>query len=302
LTVPAYDKFMLPILQLLAEGKERSITEINEAMMKKFSLSAYDLNERNESGQTTFYNRVAWARTYMKKAGLLASTAAGRFKITPRGVEVLNKRPPEINLQFLLQFPEFKEFRAPTKLKGQRESQTTIPIEESQTPEEIISTNYAKHNAKLAEDLLDSIKGNSPKFFENLVLDLLVAMGYGGSRQDAEAVGRSGDGGIDGIVKQDKLGLDTVYVQAKKWDSSVPGDRIRSFAGSLEENKATKGIFITTSSFSEGAKKSVEALGKKIILIDGEKLTQLMIEHGIGLTSGLSYTVKRVDSEYFSEE
>ena len=302
MTVPAYDKFMLPILQLLAEGKERTIAEINDAMVKKFSLSPADLNERNESGQTTFYNRVAWARTYMKKAGLLESTSAGRFKITPRGVEVLNQRPPGINLQFLLKFPEFKEFRSPGKPRGQSETQATIPLEESQTPEEIISTNYAKHNAKLAEDLLDNIKSNSPKFFENLVLDLLVAMGYGGSRKDAEAVGRSGDGGIDGVVKQDKLGLDTVYVQAKKWEGPVPGDRIRSFSGSLDENKASKGVIITTSSFSEGARKSAQSIGKKIILIDGDKLTQLMIDHGIGVTSGANYTVKKVDSEYFFEE
>ena len=294
MTIPSYDKFMLPILRIAGDGKEHTTEEIDDSMVKEFSITQLDLSQRNESGQSTFRNRVAWGRTFLKKAGLLEATGIGRFRITKDGNRVLRERPPAITLNYLLRFPSFREFRTP-RSKGRNVVENDQPSEEIQTPEEILAANYEKYNSRLCEDLLDRIKSCSPEFFEDLVVDLLAAMDYG----DAKSVGRTGDGGIDGIIKQDRLGLDAIFVQAKRWQGTVPAKEIRAFAGSLELQKATKGVFITTSDFSDEARKHAEALGKRIVLIDGGKLAQYLIDYGIGVTEQVRYSIKKMDLDYF---
>jgi restriction system protein len=239
----------------------------------------------------------------MKKAGLLESTGRGKFRINDRGLSVLRDDPPEINVKFLEQFPGFLEFHRGSS-KDDNNDLNDDAADKTKTPEEILETSYQRLRGDLALDLLDRIMGCSPEFFEKLVVDLLVAMGYGGSRRDAgKAVGRSGDGGIDGIIKEDKLGLDAVYIQAKRWEGTVGRPAVQAFAGSLMGNRAGKGVFITTSQFTREASDYVKAIQQpKIVLIGGEELAQFMINHDIGVADVATYRVKRVDLDYFGEE
>ena len=300
MAVPDYQTIMLPLLKFAGDGREHSLSEAIDALATEFGLTEEDLKELLPSGrQTIFYNRVGWARTYMKKAGLLENPGRGRFRITERGRSVLKENPPAIDSKYLERFPEYIEFKNAAR---QADKPDGKEVESDQTPEEVLELSYQELRRDLAQELLERIKECSPRFFENLVVDLIVAMGYGGSRKDAgEAVGRSGDEGIDGIIKEDKLGLDVVYIQAKKWDGTVGRPIVQAFAGSLEGQRARKGILITTSSFSQGAKDYVERIEKKIVLIDGQQLAQLMIDHNIGATPVETYTVKRVDLDYFGD-
>jgi restriction system protein len=290
--------------------------DIIDLLANVFKLREEDRIQLLPSGkQRTFYNRVGWARTYLKKAGLVETPGVGKVRITQRGIDVLKENPTKIDRKFLMQFPEFVEFQRqavaeePNLVAGGMiynvpagSATASISGVYLQTPTESLESNYRSLRSALAEEILDRIKACSPKFFENLVLDLLVAMGYGGSKKDAERVGRSGDGGIDGTINEDKLGLDVVYVQAKKWDTGTVGRKeIQAFAGSLEGRRARKGVFITTSRFAQDAKDYVKGIEKKIVLIDGEELAQLMIDHGIGVTEVVSYSVKKVDADYFTE-
>lgn len=304
MTVPDYQSVMLPLLKVLGDGEEHSLHEVIETLAEEFELTDEERRELLPSGrQAKFDNRVAWARTYMKKAGLLESTGRGKFRINDRGLAVLRENPPEINVKFLEQFPEFLEFRdGPSKDASVDTENDTA--DKTKTPEEVLETSYQNLRKDLAQDLLDRIMGCSPEFFERLVVDLLVAMGYGGSRKDAgEAVGRSGDGGIDGIIKEDKLGLDAVYIQAKRWEGTVGRPTVQAFAGSLMGNRAGKGVLITTSQFSKDAKDYVRSIQQpKIVLIDGEQLAQFMIDHDIGVADVATYRVKRVDLDYFGDE
>jgi restriction system protein len=304
MTVPDYQSVMLPLLKALGDGDEHSLHEVIETLADQFELTDEERRELLPSGrQAKFDNRVAWARTYMKKAGLLESTGRGKFRINDRGLAVLRENPPEINVKFLEQFPEFLEFRdGPSKDASADTENGTA--DKTKTPEEVLETSYQNLRKDLAQDLLDRIMGCSPEFFEKLVVDLLVAMGYGGSRKDAgEAVGRSGDGGIDGIIKEDKLGLDAVYIQAKRWEGTVGRPTVQAFAGSLMGNRAGKGVMITTSSFSKDAKDYVRTIQQpKIVLIDGVQLAQFMIDHDIGVADVATYRVKKVDLDYFGEE
>lgn len=209
-------------------------------------------------------------------------------------MEVVNSKPSKIDNKYLMKFPDFVKFKTKSK------EPIVDPIE---TPEEILEYNYKILMDNLAQDLLNQVKYSSPHFFEKLVVDLLLKMGYGGSRKDAgEALGKSGDGGIDGIIKEDRLGLDVIYLQAKRWENTVPRPEIQKFAGALQGQQAKKGVFITTSSFSEGAKEYANIIDSKVVLIDGERLTQLMIDFNIGVSNITSYEVKRMDTDYFSEE
>jgi restriction system protein len=266
-----------------------------------FKLTEEERKELLPSGrQYIIDNRVGWANTYLKKAGLLESPRRSVFQITDQGLEVLKKVPKEINVKFLEQFPGFVEFRkigrdeqAPEKDKGTGE----------QTPQEALEYGYQKLRKDLAQELLQSVKQMSPQFFERLVVELLLAMGYGGSLRDAgKAIGQTGDGGIDGIIKEDKLGLDVIYIQAKRWDGVVGRPEIHKFVGALAGKRANKGVFITTSGFTKDAAEYVKTIADKIILIDGDMLAQLMIDHDIGVASVASYDLKRIDSDYFSEE
>jgi len=261
---------MLPLLQFAGDRKEHSLREAIEALADEFNLTDGERRELLPSGQqATFDNRVGWARTYMKKAGLVESTRRGYFRITERGLDVLRRNPPEINIAYLNQFPEFVEFKAPRRDKVDEAREPDVS--ETQTPEEEIEAAYQRVRQGLATELLQTIKSCSPAFFERLVIDLLVRMGYGGTRKDAgQAVGRSGDGGIDGIIKEDRLGLGILYIQAKRWDNPVGRPEIQKFAGALQGQRAKKGIFITTSAFSKAANDYVSRIESKIVLIDGD--------------------------------
>jgi restriction system protein len=302
MAVPDFQAIMLPLLELTGDKQEHSLRQTIETLADGFKLTDQERRELLPSGrQATFDNRVGWARTYMKKAGLLESTRRGYFRITQRGLEVLDQNPPEINIAFLRQFPEFVEFQ--TARRGEPTPSGGQAPAESQTPEEEIEAAYQNLTETLASELLQTIKSQSPAFFERIVIDLLVKMGYGGTRKDAgQAVGRTGDGGIDGIIKEDRLGLDIVYIQAKRWDSTVSRPEIQKFAGALQGQRARKGIFITTSDFSRAAQDYVSRIDNTIILIDGDTLAQLMIDYNIGVAPVASYELKRIDLDYFAEE
>lgn len=300
MAVPDYQSMMLPLLKIASDRQEHSLGEIIETLALQFGLTDADKQEILPSGrQAKFDNRVGWARTYLKKAGLVESTGRAKFRITERGLQVLKGNPVGINNRFLQQFPEFLEFQNVSRQSNRRDEEE---VEPDQTPEEILELSYQSLRHDLAQELLERVKNSSPRFFENLVVDLLVAMGYGGSRKDAgQAVGQSGDGGIDGIIKEDKLGLDVVYVQAKRWEGTVGRPVVQAFAGSLEGQRARKGVLLTTSQFSQDARDYVSRIEKKIVLIDGEQLAQLMIDHGIGVAEVASYAVKKADLDYFEE-
>lgn len=307
MAVPDYQSLMLPLLLFAAQkGTETSTSEAVEVLAKQLGLTEEDLKEMLPSGlQSTFVNRVGWAATYMKKAGLLETTRRGFYQITDRGKALLKKQPKTINVKLLKQYPEFLEFQ---QLKGTRSGDKITDIKGTAdiltaTPSEALEVAYENLRDELAEELLARLKKTSPAFFERVVVELLVKMGYGGSRADAgKAIGRSGDGGIDGIIKEDKLGLDVVYIQAKRWDNnSVGSPDVMQFAGALQAQRANKGIFITTSRFTDDARNYVSKIGSKIVLIDGEQLTGLMIEHDVGVSTVSLYPVKKIDSDYFEE-
>jgi len=300
--IPDYQSIMLPLIELAGYGKEFHHREASEELAKHFELTDEDRKELLPSGQQyIFENRVGWAITYLKKAGLLEKTRRGYFKITARGLKVLKDKPRAINVAFLRQFPEFIEFQAIKREKGDRAGQEEE--RELDTPEEAIESAYQKLRKNMTSDLIQIVKKVSPSFFEKLVVDLLLKMGYGGTRKDAgEAIGKSGDEGIDGIIKEDRLGLDVVYVQAKKWENSVSRPEIQKFAGALQGQRAKKGIFITTSSFTKDAIDYASRIENKIVLIDGEELANLMIDHGIGVATSASYEIRRIDQDYFIED
>jgi restriction system protein len=299
--VPDYQTFMLPLLQLASDLKEHTLSEAYEAFAVQFGLTEPERIDMLPSGkQSRFENRVGWARTYLKKAGLIDSAGRGKFRITSRGLDVVKSKPIAITKEFLTQFPEFREFQARQNAKPETGEEA---IEHEKTPDEILDSAYQVLRRTLAQDLLDRVKSSTPRFFERVVVDLLLAMGYGGSGFDAgKIVGKSGDGGIDGIIKEDKLGLDAIYVQAKRWAGTVGRPTVQEFAGSLAGQKARKGVLITTSQFSSEATEYVERLEMKIVLIDGEQLAQLMIDHGVGVADKQIYAVKRIDEDYFVEE
>jgi restriction system protein len=300
--IPDYQSIMLPLLRFLADQQEHSLREAIDSLADQFKLSEAERRELLPSGQQpVFHNRVGWARTYMKKALLLESTRRGFFRITQRGLRVLKQSPARIDVRFLDQFDEFKQFRTiKRELSHEREEPES---EHERTPEEALESAYQNLRHTLANDLLQQIKSSAPSLFERIVVELLVKMGYGGSRQDAgKAIGQSGDEGIDGIIKEDRLGLDIIYIQAKRWENTVGRPEIQKFAGALQGQRAKKGIFITTSSFSKEAHEYASRIDSKIVLIDGEQLTQFMIDHNIGVAPVSSYEVKRIDSDYFAGE
>ncbi|MCB8952416.1 MAG: restriction endonuclease [Ardenticatenales bacterium] len=304
MTIPGYQTIMLPLLKFAADDQEHSLREAIDALAETYQLTDDERKELLPSGQqATFDNRVGWARTYLKKAGLLIATRRGHFQISDRGHQVLAQKPTAINNAFLKQFAEFVAFQQPQKTKYEQNSEDSES--EMHTPEEEIEAAYQRVRSGLVVELLQTIKSCSPAFFERLVIDLLLKMGYGGTRRDAgAAIGKSGDGGIDGIIKEDRLGLDIVYIQAKRWDNNntVGRPEIQKFAGALQGQRARKGIFITTSDFTSSAREYTSIIDSKIVLIDGDTLAQLMIDFNIGVTSIASYELKRVDSDYFTEE
>ena len=293
---------MLPLLQFCADSKEHTNRGAIDHLAVVFHLSEEEQKELLPSGrQAIFHNRVAWARAYMKMANLIENTRRGVFRITGRGHDILQNPPKKIDISFLMQFPEFVEQR---KLKNKKnESASPDALDSSITPEEQIEVAYENLKENLTSEILSQLKDASPSFFEKVVVEVLVKMGYGGSRKDAgEAIGKSGDEGIDGIIKEDRLGLDIIYIQAKKWENTVSRPEIQKFAGALQGKRAKKGIFITTSDFSRSCEEYVSTIDSKIILIDGQHLAQLMIDFNVGVSTEAIYELKRVDADYFAEE
>lgn len=306
MAIPDYQTVMMPLLRLLVDQRPHRIRDLTEVLTAKFDLTDEELRELLPSGrQGVFANRVGWARTYMGKAGLLETVSRGTVRITPAGLEVLQSQPDKIDRAFLMRFESFRAFQNSSHQKTAAAATPESPVapvvvDSSDDPISRLESAYEELRNSIAEELLDTIKASSPQFFETLVIDLLVAMGYGGSRKDAgQAVGRSGDDGIDGIIKEDRLGLDVMYIQAKRWEHPVSRPTIQAFAGSLEGVRARKGIVITTSRFTAEAKEYVNRIEKRIVLIDGAQLASYMIDFGIGVTDVNTLRIQRIDQDYF---
>lgn len=305
MAVPGFQEMMLPFLQICSDGQEHKVSEICEIIANNLKLTEEDKQETLSSGQTKLYNRIHWVKTYFGKSGLLVFPSRGKFEITQRGLDLLATKLSSINIKTLTQYPEFLEFQN----KSNKLSDSTQEFNSDKnvtTPEESLENSYQTLREELSNNLLEIILKNTSSFFEQLVVDLLIAMGYGGSRIDAgQALGKTGDGGIDGIIKEDRLGLDIIYIQAKRYaaDNKVEVGAIRDFTGSLDGHGAQKGVFITTSEFTPKGVDFVKKLPlKKIILIDGKKLTQLMIDFDIGVSTVATYMVKKVNMDYFDIE
>jgi len=303
MTIPDFQTLMLPLMELARDGKERSLAEIRGSLSGIFKLTQEELAELLPSGtQPVFNNRVAWTSIYLQRAGLLKRPKRGWYQITERGLEVLKENPQKVDIKFLHKFPEFVEFLE-TKRDESSVTATTVITPSETNPEEALESAFQELQHALASDILQSVKDCSPQFFERLVIDVLVKMGYGGSRKEAgQAIGKAGDEGIDGIIKEDKLGLDIIYIQAKRWGNPVGRPEIQKFVGALHGQRARKGIFITTSNFTRDALDYVKNIENKIILIDGALLAELMIEHNVGVTIVASYEIKKIDSDYFIED
>lgn len=300
MAIPNFQMLMLPVLRASANG-EVKISDVVGLLANQLDLTDSELSELLPSGkQTTFANRVNWAKSYLGKAGLIDLTRRGHFVISDRGRTVLASPPPSINIKFLETFPEFKLFREVDDQLAHVAPASVANLKDM-TPDEIIRSAHAELDQSLSAELLAKVLAAPPDFFERLVVQLLVAMGYGGTAADAgRALGKSGDGGVDGVIDQDALGLDRIYVQAKRYaDNKVSAGDIRDFFGSLDRFKASKGLFVTTSGFSPAAKETAELLSKRIVLIDGHMLTRLMIRYGIGCRVEETIQIKKIDEEFF---
>lgn len=302
MAIPDFQTLMLPVIRFAADGSEFPTSAAASSIAAEFRLTEAETQQFLESGQLVLRNRVAWAVAYLKKAGLLEKVRRGTYRITPRGLSVLSTNPSRVDMKFLEQFPEYLAFRnlRHTTSMGASEPESVSP---STTPEEGLDSAYDRLRGDLEAELLEQVKSASPAFFERLVIELLVQMGYGGTLSEAgQVVGKSGDGGIDGIIKEDKLGLDVIYVQAKRWENTVGRPDIQKFAGALQGHRARKGVFITTSEFSREAEEFASKIDSKIVLINGAHLVLLMVDHNVGVSTIRSYDVKKIDSDYFIEE
>jgi len=301
--IPNYQQLMLPLLKVLSDKKEHKTKDVIETLSTHFSLSDEERSALLEGGQQIFNNRVGWARTYLKKAGLIDNPKRGILFITEKGTKTLSQNPQKIDVKFLKQFPEFVEFVSPSN--NGEESSIVVSEQTQQTPEEILDAAYGEIRASLASELLSKVVSMPPVFFEKLVVELLVKMGYGGSIKDAgKAIGKTGDEGIDGTIKEDKLGLDIIYIQAKRWQPGnvVGRPELHKFVGALAGQGAKKGVFITTSAFTKEALEYTPKNETKIVLIDGKGLAQYMIDYNIGVTTQKTYELKRMDIDYFGED
>lgn len=305
--VPSFQKLFLPFLTSVADGKVRSRQEAGQLIAQHFQLSEADLEERTPGGtQRRFDNRVAWAKTYLTNAHLLEATGRNRFRITERGLALLATKPESVDNNTLAQYPEFREFRERNGADHAPARPLAPAVEgasDAETPEERLELAYQDLRVQLGDTLIRQVMSCSPAFFEKLVVDLLLEMGYGGSRRDAgQAVGQTSDGGIDGIINEDRLGLDVIYIQAKRWEGAVGSPVVRDFVGSLVGHSANKGVLITTSRFSKEAEEFAKRIPQKVVLIDGSRLSALMMDFGIGVAPIAKYEVQRLDVDYFEPE
>lgn len=300
--MPKYDWWYLPLLELLSDGKVHRMADLYDSLANKADLTAADLSELLPSGTDhTYRNRIAWARTFLKKAGLVESPGRGRVCITERGKTDLARHPGTIDNKWLSQYPEFAAWNKGSKPESVGQPSDAAPAEE--TPREQLERLHGEMQHDLADELLSRVRTARPSFFERIVVDVMLAMGYGGSREDAgRTVGRAGDGGIDGVIDEDRLGLDKIYLQAKRWEGNVGRPVVQGFAGAMAGFHAVKGVMITTSSFTDEARQFVGNLGQKIVLIDGRQLADFMIQFGVGVGVEATYVLKRIDSDYFDPD
>lgn len=301
--VPDFQSMMLPLLELTADNQPHSVSEAYEVLAHRLGLAAGDLEEMLPSGrQSRFKNRVQWAKTHLSKAGCIRMAGPAVFEITTRGEQLLAEGPERVTIALLRRYPEFREFRA-RKPSDAPDGALQQTADDEQTPQEVLEASYQSLRHALADELLARIMSSPPEFFERLVVDLLVAMGYGGSRLDAGAsLGKSHDSGVDGVIKEDRLGLDAVYIQAKRWQNNVGRPELQAFAGSLMGLKARKGVFITTSAFTSEAAEYVKSVQERnIVLVDGETLAELMMDHDVGVSEVSRFIIKQLDSDYFDE-
>jgi len=303
MAIPDFQTLILPLLQFCSDRKIHNNREATDYLADNLSLAEKDIKEmRPSGGQTILYNRIGWALYALKKAGLVERRKRGTFLITDSGIDVLRQKPKRIDHKFLKQFPEYSH-------SGKFEKkENDAPVADFsngnvQTPEEQLEDAYENIRESLANEILEQLKTVSPDFFERIIVEVIVQMGYGGTRRDAgQAVGKSGDGGIDGIIKEDRLGLDIIYLQAKRWQGTVGRPEIQKFAGALQGQRAKKGIFITTSDFTKEAREYAAMIESKIVLIDGKQLAQYMIDFNVGVSTVSSYEIKKLDSDYFTDE
>lgn len=301
MSVPGFQKILLPILEYVKDGQPHRAADTHSHVQTQFGLTEEDLKDRLPNGRTRFMDRVLWAITYLRKSGLIESVSWGVFRITERGKKLLAERPTTLSIKDLERYPEYLDFKGRSKSEGK--PQESDPANAQGTPEEELQQISSAIRKRLEADLLDALKTSSPTFFEKAVVTLLVAMGYGGSIEDAgKTTKRTGDDGIDGVIKEDQLGLDVIHIQAKRWTTNTVGrPEIQNFAGSLEGQRGRKGVFITTSSFSSDAKEYVSRIEKKIILIDGAELARLCVDFGIGVSNHTTYILKKIDQDFFDE-
>lgn len=304
MAVPGFQEFMLPLLRLLGDGRDRTLVELDARLGDEFDLSDVERTELLQSGgRTRLRDRVGWARTHLRQAGLIMAPVPGQARITEAGQALLAERPVRVDMPFLLaRYPSYREFR---QRSGTRVTTgagvSPLPMTDTSTPLDVLEASHAELRAALAEEVLGRVVAMTPVFFERLVVDLMLKLGYGAGGE-GRTVGRSGDGGIDGIISEDRLGLESIYLQAKRYGKGAVGrPAIQAFVGSLEGNRATKGVFITTASFSADAHAYVKTIAKRVVLIDGLQLAHLMIDVQLGVVPERTYVVARVDSDYFVE-
>lgn len=304
MAIPDFQSCMLPFLRFLKDGQERQLKEAVKVLSAEFKLTSDELSELLPSGsQPVFINRVGWAKSYLKKAGLIEYPRRSFCRITPRGKEVLASPPERITMKFLEQFPEYQDSRRRRMDDGSDATPAQAEESTTATPRETLETAYQQLRAELSAEIAQALQSSDPAQFERIVVELLVRMGYGGNLIDAgRAIGRSGDEGIDGVIKEDHLGLDNIYIQAKKWEGTVGRPEIQKFAGALQGQRARKGVFITTSEFSREARDYVQRIEAKIVLIDGKTLCELMIDFNVGVSTTERFELKRIDLDFFSED
>jgi restriction system protein len=308
MAIPTYEECMLPVMRALAANEPQHRRELSERMAEQFALTPDERGKLLPSGKAlVITSRTGWALSYLKQAAIVQSPKRGWYTLTARGRQVLASTPPRVDTEFLDRYPEFLDFRTRSKPATSEADvvESTVAVvspEVTLDPEEALETAYLRLRGEVESELLAMVKAGSPQFFERLVIELLVQMGYGGSREEAaRAVGKSGDGGIDGVIDEDRLGLDVIYVQAKRWEGSVGRPEIQKFAGALQGQRAKKGVFITTSYFTKDAEEYAARIESRIVLIDGRRLATLMFDANVGVAPRASFTVKSVDSDFFEE-
>ena len=301
--IPDFQSLMLPIMKIAQDSEEHTARELRQRIGDDLGLTDAERKELLPSGtQPVLTNRIAWARAHLTMAGLLEKTGKGRFRITQRGKEAMASNPSAINMRFLLQFPEYAEARKRTKTDTQVDELAEATVSESASPQERIELAFRELNNSLTTELRSKLASIDPFRFEQVVLDLLVKMGYGGSKKEAAQVTqRTADEGIDGLINEDRLGLEVIYIQAKRWKHKVGRPEIQNFVGAIAGKKAGKGIFITTSDFHDNARQYATSLHQKLVFIDGRRLAELLIEHNIGVAPEQPYIIKKVDTDYFEE-